>query len=290
MTNKNVFEIIERLMSPDADKIVFNSTEVFTAIVHGYYYIHSGKDTMKFLNKIDSILEANRKNAKNMHNKTKNGMPYEEWLCGKIVSEALAVMRTMFNERTLNYFKTLMKDTMDVAFTDELLEDYLYFLDVKELKTLLEGIIAFKESNNFFISDENYNLMMKEFEHRSIYVAEQEVDNEADFQEHVEYIKATPMAFFHYLCRETIIDIIYSHVDIDPILLAHMIKVYLDTESTNTAADYMGLAAKVMYVYDVDVFNPSITDVDKICLEDYAAKYSKVLYHNKAGIVRTVSV
>ncbi len=280
MTNKNVFEIIDRLMDPNADKIVFNATEVFTAIVHGYYYISPGKDTMKFLNKIDSILDAARKNAKKMNNKTKNGIPYKEWICGKIANEALTVMRTMFNERTFNYFKALMKDDMDVTFTNELLEDRLYYLDLKELKTLLEGIIAFKESNNFFISDENYTLMMKEFEYCSIYVAEQEADNEADFQEHVEYIKGTPLAFFHYLCRETIIDIIYSHVDIDPILLAHMIKVYLDTESTNTAADYMGLAAKVMYVYDVDAFNSTITDVDKIHLEDYDAKHSNVIYRN----------
>ena len=59
--------------------------------------------------------------------------------------------------------------------------------------------------------------------------------------EHVEYIKTTPMPAFDYLCRETIIDIIYSYIDIDPVLLAHMIKVYLCTESTNTAADYMNL-------------------------------------------------
>jgi hypothetical protein len=272
-------------MDPNTDYLVYNVTEVFTALVHGYYYIHPGKDTMKFLNKIDGILNAARKYAKNMYNKTKNGIPYEEWIWGKIASEALIVMRSMFNERTFNYFKAQMKDDMEVTFTDKLLEYYLYFLDMQELKKTFEGIFAFKESNNFFISDENYELMMKEFEDCCILIAKQEADNETDFKEHVEYIKATPLAFFDYLCRETIIEIIYSYIDIDPILLAHMIKAYIYTESTNTAADYMAVAATAMYVYDIDVFNPSITDVDKI-----DANRSQAFYRNKVGNFMMVQV
>ena len=288
MTNKNVIEIIDRLMDPNTDHLVYNVTEVFTAIVHGYYYIHPGKDTVKFLNKIDGMLEAARKSSKQMHKKMKSELSYEEWICGKIASEALVVMRSMFNERTFNYFKAQMKDDMEVAFTDELLEYYLYFLDMQELKKAFEGIFAFKESNNFFISDENYKLMMKEFEDCCILVAKQETDNETNFKEHVEYIKATPLAFFEYLCRETIIEIIYSYIDIDPILLAHMIKAYIYTESTNTAADYMAVAATAMYVYDIDVFNPTIKNVDKIQLENYDAEHCNVIYHNKSGKLMVV--
>ena len=151
MTNRDVIEIIERLMNPDTDQLIYNTAEVFTAIVHGYYYIHPGKDTSKFLKKIDSIFEATRKSSKKMYRKMKSDLPYEEWICGKIASEALVVMRSTFNEKTFNYFKTLMKDDMEVAFSDELLEYYLYFLDKQELKKLFEGIMAFKESNNFFI-------------------------------------------------------------------------------------------------------------------------------------------
>ena len=290
MTNKNVFEIIDRLMDTSADKLAYHATEVFTAIAHGYYYIRPGKDTVKFLDKIDNLLEASRKLSKKMYNKTKNEIPYEEWICGKVASEALVIMRSMFNERTFNYFKEAMKDDMEIAFDNELLENYLYFLDMKDLKSVFEGIIAFKESNNFFLSDKNYKLMMEEFEYCSIYVAEQEADNEDDLKEHVEYIKSTPKSFFNYLCRETIIDIIYRHIDIDPILLAHMIKAYIYTESTNTAAEYMGLAAKVMYIYNVDIFNPTIADMDKIHLEDYDSKRSKVIYRNKAGNFMAVQI
>lgn len=36
MTNKNIIEIIDRLMDTNAAKIAYNATEVFTAIAHGY--------------------------------------------------------------------------------------------------------------------------------------------------------------------------------------------------------------------------------------------------------------
>ena len=282
MTNRDVIEIINRIMTPDATKPALSASEVFTAIVHGYGFVHPGKDTTKFFRRIEGILESARKDMKKRKNKAKDKTAYEEWLYDKIVAEAVPVMRMLFNGRTFNYFKELTKDSADVAFTGERLEDYLYFLDTRELRSLLGGIIAFKENNNFFISDENYRLMMEEFEYRSIYVAEQEANSEADFMEHVEYIKTTSMPAFDYLCRETIIDIIYSYIDIDPVLLAHMIKVYLCTESTNTAADYMGLAAKAMYVFGVDVFDPLITDVDEIQLEDNGINHSNVSYSNEA--------
>ena len=288
MTNRDVIEIITRLMDPLTDKMVYNITEVFTAIAHGYSFIHPGKDTTKFFRRIEGILESARKDMKKRKNKAKNETAYEEWLYDKIVSEAVLVMRMLFNERVFNYFKELTKDSVDVAFTGERLEDYLYFLDTKELRSLLGGIIAFKENNNFFISDENYRLMMEEFEYRSIYVAQQEADSEADFMEHVEYIKTTPMPGFDYLCRETIIDIIYRYIDIDPVLLAHMIKVYLCTESTNMAADYMGLAAKAMYVFGVDVFDPLVTDEDEIQLEDNDINHSNVPYSNEADKLMVV--
>ena len=40
----------------------------------------------------------------------------------------------------------------------------------------------------------------------------------------------------------------------------------------------------------MDIFNPTITDVDKVKLEDYDTKHSKVFYRNKAGHFKTVQV
>ena len=53
MTNRDAINIINRLMDPNAERFAFNADEVFAAIVHGYYYIRPGKNTMKFVKKIN---------------------------------------------------------------------------------------------------------------------------------------------------------------------------------------------------------------------------------------------
>ena len=105
MTNKNVIEIIDRLMDSEAEQLVYTASEVFTAIAHGYYFIRPGKNTAKFLEKIDGILEKYWNDRDKMYVKTKHGVPYEEWLWGKMASEALLVMRSMFNKNTYAYQK-----------------------------------------------------------------------------------------------------------------------------------------------------------------------------------------
>ena len=45
MTNKDVINIINRLVHSSEQNVVYNAEEVFTAIAHGYYYIRPGKDT-----------------------------------------------------------------------------------------------------------------------------------------------------------------------------------------------------------------------------------------------------
>jgi hypothetical protein len=122
--------------------------------------------------------------------------------------------------------------------------------------------------------------MMTEFKDYCIYVTGQESEDDTDFEENVEFINSNPKFFFYYLCRETIIDIIYKHIDIDPVLLAHMIKTYVYTEESKTAAEYTGLAAKLIYGYDVDVFEPIITDEGKMTPEIFKANDANVTFTN----------
>lgn len=280
MTNKNVIEIIDRLMDSEAEQLVYTASEVFTAIAHGYYFIRPGKNTAKFFEKIDGILEKYWNDRDKMYVKTKHGVPYEEWLWGKMASEALLVMRSMFNKDTYAYQKASMEKDMNDVYSKELLELYLYRLDIDEIKHVFDGILAFKESNDFFISDESYDRMMEEFKERCTIVAEAEADDEVDYNENLEFMNNHPKYFFYYLCRETIVDILYRYVDIDPILLAHMIKAYIYSE-TSTAAEYTGLAAKLMYGYDLDIFDPIITDVEAVDLDTPAFGNMKKLCTHK---------
>ena len=96
MTNKNVIEIIDRLMDPNADKIAYHATEVFTAIAHGYYYIRPGKNMLKFIHKIAKIVDKDCKaRAKQLLGAGDTPLDVEIW--GRTVAEVLTVARSMFD-------------------------------------------------------------------------------------------------------------------------------------------------------------------------------------------------
>ena len=65
-------------------------------------------------------------------------------------------------------------------------------------------------------------------------------------------------------------------------MLAYMVKAFKYSNS-RTAAEYTGLAIRLVYEHEVDVFNPHITDMKRINWENYDFDSSNVIYSNKAG-------
>ena len=97
MTNKNVIEIINRLMDPNANKVVYNATEVFTAIAHGYYYIRPGKKLGRFIDKIMKVLEKDRRKSFDKYFEENNDISSDVELWGRTVADVLTVARSMFD-------------------------------------------------------------------------------------------------------------------------------------------------------------------------------------------------
>ena len=278
MTNKNVIEIIDRLMNPNADKIAYNATEVFTAIVHGYYYIRPGKEMLKFIDKVRKIIE---KDCKQWFEANSNNLSVvEAW--GRTVADVLNVARLMFDAEY--YACQVSRMVMNEKYDETLLERYLYWLDEEELKSVFEGLLTFKRDFDIFISDGNFNRMMDELKECSLIVINDSPWYIKDYDEHVDYINNNFDFCFEYLTRETIIDIICSYATEDPIMLASMVKAFKYSD-VRTAAELTGLAVYVEEAYELDIFNPPITDVAKIDAKSYTAFYS-----NKSGNFMTVQV
>ena len=254
MTNKNIFEIIEKLISTEIDDLNYTPNEVFIAAAHGYYYVHSGKDTERFLNEINRVLEKAKEYTNTAQGEIENENTYKEILEKKMASEMLEVIRSRFNRATLNYSKEVMQQDMNNVFSNEYLEYRLYYLDHDELEDIFDKIFEFKHNVNPFITNESYGLMMNEFKECSLYVAENEAYDENDYDEDVDFINHTPRYFFHYLCRETIIDIIYRHIDTDPIILAYMVKAYT-LSNINNITDYTAIVLRMTHEHGIDVFN-----------------------------------
>ena len=282
MTNKNVIEIIDRLMDPNAEKVAYNIHEVFTAIAHGYYYIRPGRNTVNFIKRIDKILNKSLKIEAKTHTTMKDGIPIEVWLEGQLAADALAVARSMFDEEY--YTSQVARMVMHERYDKSLLERYMYWLDDEELKSVFEGLVTFKLNYDAFISDENFDLMTEELEEKCATIVQGSSCYAANYDMHMDCIYNTPDGCFMYLCKESVIDTICKCVDKDPLMFASMIKTFKYSDA-HTAAEYTGLAMRLGYEFELNIFDPKITDMSNIYLENYDYRCSKVIHRNKSGKV-----
>lgn len=278
MTNKNVIEIINRLMDTNAHKVAYNATEVFTAVAHGYYYIRPGKKMFKFIEKISKIID---KDCKQWY-KTNDDAATNAEVWGKTVADVLHVARSMFDAEYYAYQVSRM--VMYEKYDESLLERYLYWLNEEELKSVFEGLLTFKRDLDIFISDDNLDKMMAELKEGSLIVIKNDPWYMKDYDEHVDYIDNNWDFCFEYLTRETIIDIMCRYANEDPVMLASMVKTFKYSD-VRTAAELTGLAVYIEEAYGLDVFNPTITDIDKIDV-----KRATAFYRNKSGNFMTVQL
>ena len=286
MTNRDVINIINRLMDPNAERFAFNADEVFTTIVHGYYYIRPGKNTSKFVKKINKILNDELKNRSKMYIETKDGIPYEEWLWGKMAGEALIVARSMFDEE---YYESQVAKMVGCETYDEtLLKRYLNWLDDEELESIFEGLLTFKTHYDAFISDENVVGMMDELKAKCLDVVNTHSCYAPKHNDHIDCIENSVDFCFAYLCRESIIDTICRYVDVDPLMFACMVKTFKYSDP-HTAAEYTGLSIFISYLFELDIYDPMITDADMVPPDSY--DNSSIIHRNKSNkiIINKVS-
>jgi hypothetical protein len=253
---------------------------VFTAVAHGYYYIRPGKKMNRFIDKIVKIIEKDCKAAAKQLSKTSNddSSVAETW--GKNVADVLHVARSMFDAEY--YVSQVSRMVMHEKYDESLLERYLCRLDEAEVKSVFEGLLTFKRDFDIFISDTNFDSMMKKLKEEALFVIANTPKYMKDYNKHVDYINNNGDFPCKYLCKEIISNVIYSYVDQDPVMLASMIKTFKYSD-VRTAAELTGLIVYIEEAYELGVFNPIITDVDKIHLEDYDSKHSKVIHSNKSG-------
>jgi hypothetical protein len=283
MTNKNVIDIIDRLMDQKTNKITFNASEAFAVIAHGYYYIRPGKNTYKFLDRINKVLEEGWKDRAKMYVEMKDGVPFEELLLGRMAGKAISIARSMFDEEY--YASQVAQMVKHEEYNDHLLARYMYWLNDEELQCVFEGLLMFKHKYDVFISDENLEHMMLELRDKCVTVIQESPCYVTRYDEHMEYVNDSLDFCFAYLCRESIVDTICKHIDIDPVLFASMIKAF-KYSNARVAAEYTGLSIWMMYGFEVDLFAPKITNVEKIDFDNLDIQYSETMRIKKAESVR----
>ena len=123
---------------------------------------------------------------------------------------------------------------------------------------------------------------MDELKTSSLVVIENDPCYYKEYDKRLDYIDNNWDFCFEYLNKELIIDIICRYANEDQVLLASMIKTFKYSD-VRTAAELTGLAVYIEEAYGVDIFNPIITDENKVRTVDSDTKNSKLFYRNKAG-------
>ena len=239
MKNHDVINLIDRLLDSKMSNLVFNATEVFAVVVHGYYYIKPGKNTKRFFKKINRVFKKGVKEARKMSSETKNGIACEEWIWGKMASEAIVIARSMFDEEF--YLSQIERMNVNEKYDESLLKNYLYQLSSEDLVTIFDGIMFYFQGVNAFMSDEGLVQMMEEFEVKFLGESKVDPNHVRTFEERTAIWSRGTAAVFGSLGRESVIDTIYKHIEKDRILLAHMIKAFVWSD-VDTASKYTVIA------------------------------------------------
>ena len=274
MTNQTLIQTIDRLMDKNVTRTIFSAEEAFAVIAHGYYYIRPGKNTFKFLDRINKVLEEGWKDRSKMYVEMKDGVPFEELLLGRMAGKAISIARSMFDEEY--YASQVAQMVKHEEYNDHLLERYMYWLNDEELQCVFEGLLTFKRNYDVFISDENLEHMMLELRDKCVTVIQESPCYATRYDEHMEYVNDSLDVCFAYLCRESIVDTICKHIDIDPVLFASMIKAF-KYSNARIAAEYTGLSIWMMYGFEVDLFTPTLTDMKNIDLNNLDVQYSETM-------------
>jgi hypothetical protein len=274
MTNQTLIQTIDRLMDKNVNRTIFSAEEAFAVIAHGYYYIRPGKNTFKFLDRINKVLEEGWKDRSKMYVEMKDGVPFEELLLGRMAGKVISVARSMFDKEY--YTSQVAKMVRQEEYNDHLLARYMHWLDDEELQSVFEGLLAFKHNYDVFISDKSLEDMMLELKDKCITVIQESPCYVMRYDEHIEYVNNSLDSIFLYLCRESIIDTICKHIDIDPVLFASMIKAF-KYSNARVAAEYTGIAIWLMYGFEVDLFTPTVTDFDSLDFENLDVQYSETV-------------
>ena len=261
MTNNTVFELINRIVNPEIEEVVYTAHEAFATILHGYYYIKPGNDTTKFFKKIYKIIESNYDKAPKMFCGTKNGMPYEQWLWGKMATEAIAVARSLFDK---DYYESNCKTQSFVEKANNTsIKDHLSRFSTNDLMYMFGCIENSMANFDAIVSEENYNRMRYDLDVECRKLGAYIPDMYTECEEYRDFISHNRNYIFDYLDAECIVNILCRAMDTEGEVIEYMTKALGNTNGCD-AADYTFIALLLACVYELEVFNPVITDVEKL--------------------------
>jgi len=270
---EDVMEIIDRIVNTEKDQAIYLPDEALAAVFHSFYYIRPYEGGKQFFDKMLALIKKYGSKAKKMYVSKKQGLPYEVWLWGEIARQAIIIARDLFDKEYYDAIRGFFELEKEYGFPD--FRTYINDLNDCDAECIFYLLTMFKSEFNVLFSDENYRSMWSEIENRCVEVGWNVSDLYQHYDEHVNTIEEHKSLLFHYLGREQMIDIIFKYLDTDSAVLRYMERVLHNT-TIDDSCEYMMFALAMQNIFDLDIFDPIITDLSKLNTEALELEARKI--------------
>lgn len=163
MITKDIFDIITKVASYGRTDYEPTPDEVFTALMHGYYYVRPGSDTETFVFALNEVFSDGKHKGNVMFNKKDNTYSLDECIRISTAYEGIAHVISFFDEE---YFAS-QKESMNGAeeYSDVLMVLYFLMSNKDLLKQMLHLVTSLKHVENgvgYFMDEKNTQRLAEE--------------------------------------------------------------------------------------------------------------------------------
>ena len=270
MTNKTVFELIDRITIPTMTKDrlehpemknkVYSPREALEVALHGYFYIRSGKDTTTFLDKFREIIDRVSEIGSRMLN---NRWPYGNFESIMLAFEAEELSKSMFDAE---YYEQVLKDADPLG---EALIDYISSFDKEELKYFYTNCIV----NGEFLMDIDTTCDVVEGLARLCVEAGAKIprpwaESDEEWDEYCSLMTDNPAYIFDYLKTSEIARILCENLDGCYDHLEYFVRAMQHTHSVYEAVDYAYVCSRVVELLSSELSYESYQYVNEIIMKE----------------------
>ena len=221
MYNNTVIDIIKDLCIKKESPNAYDADHIYTAMVHGYYFVKPGKDTDRFTDALMSALSKGVVSGTNDFKKSQGGYPIEVCTRYAVAKRVLKVLRKYFDRE---YFEEQTLALLDEKLNDEtLLTKYLGMFDQKQLFEFKKGVEHFSMQYSLFQEPHTsyINIVLTEKCHEVDCSVPSAYD---DIIKWCEFVEENPRFMFNYLEDAEIAKLIDEFVTRDRVFAGNLAR------------------------------------------------------------------
>ena len=256
MKNKKIIEIINKLGAQNVNTIdteEINIKETIIALVNGFCYVKSGRDTERFFQEFERIRTMTDEECEQFYIKNRDKYSFKKHFQTIVASKARELIHDSFDKE---FFESqVCRMSYDKRARKELLKQYLNKYTKSQLKDFIRILIELKDEIPYYLFEpKNYYYMKATFNNL---VRENDESVPGMLQNYIEFRilqERNPYYFVDYLSEEVLVDVLmyYSLKSNLPLIL--YIAKALSVLQSDEAWIYTKIVIYCIEVLGIDLF------------------------------------